>query len=78
MTKRKGVKKTKRKARKSKTGTGKKPKIPAEIPKAIRRRIEEVAEAEPVSEEDIRVERPTPRDPVVRVKGRVVGAWVEV
>ena len=72
----KGVKKAKRKAGKSKTRA--KPRIPAEIPKPIRRRIEEVAEAEPVGEEDIRIERPTPRDPVVRVRDRVVGAWVEL
>ena len=78
MTKRKGVKKTRKKAGKSKTRARRKPEIPAEIPKAIRRRIEEVVEAEPVSEQDIRIERPAVGDPVVRVRDRVVGAWVEL
>lgn len=69
--KRKNVRK--KKSRKAKS-TRKKIRLPKNLPKILAEKVEAVAE----TPEDVSIQHPTSNDPVVLVKGSLVGAWANL
>lgn len=49
-------------------------KVAKDAPREIKELIDRLAD----SEDDVVVRRPTIRDPAVYIKGRLIGAWLEL